>query len=58
MALAKAVGAEVALIYVGDELIGDIVLRDTAARFDDETTDRIVTKGSPATQISKAARGL
>jgi nucleotide-binding universal stress UspA family protein len=54
-ALAKAVGAEVALIYVGDELIGDIVLRDTAARFDNETTDRIVMKGSPATQISKVA---
>ena len=54
-ALARAVGAEVSLIYVGDELIGDIVLRDTAARFDNKTTDRIVTKGRPATQISKAA---
>jgi nucleotide-binding universal stress UspA family protein/nitrite reductase/ring-hydroxylating ferredoxin subunit len=54
-ALARAVGAEVALIYVGDELIGDIVLRDTAARFDGETMNRIVTKGNPSAQISKAA---
>jgi nucleotide-binding universal stress UspA family protein/nitrite reductase/ring-hydroxylating ferredoxin subunit len=56
-ALASALGAEVGLIYVGDELIGDIVLRDTAARFEGETMDRIVTKGNPATQISKAAEG-
>jgi nucleotide-binding universal stress UspA family protein/nitrite reductase/ring-hydroxylating ferredoxin subunit len=53
--LAEAVGAEVTLIYVGDELIGDIVLRDTAARLDDETIDRIVTKGNPAAEISKEA---
>ena len=54
-ALAEAVGAEVTLIYVGDELIGDIVLRDTAARFDGEAIDRIVTKGNPAVEISKEA---
>jgi len=54
--LAEAVGAEVTLIYVGDELIGDIVLRDTAARFDGEVSDRIVTKGNPAVEISKEAR--
>ena len=53
--LAEAVGAEVTLIYVGDELIGDIVLRDTAARFDGETNDRIVTKGNPAAEIAKEA---
>ncbi len=53
--LAEAVGAEVTLIYVGDELIGDIVLRDTAARFDGEVSDRIVTKGNPAVEISKEA---
>lgn len=54
--LAKAAGAGVALIYVGDELIGDIVLRDTAARLDQQY-DRILTKGNPATQISTAAQG-
>ncbi len=53
--LAEAVGAEVTLIYVGDELIGDIVLRDTAARFDGGVIDRIVTKGNPAVEISKEA---
>ncbi len=53
--LAEAVGAEVTLIYVGDELIGDIVLRDTAARFDGDVIDRIVTNGNPAAEISKEA---
>jgi nucleotide-binding universal stress UspA family protein/nitrite reductase/ring-hydroxylating ferredoxin subunit len=53
--LAEAVGAEVSLIYVGDELIGDIVLRDTAARFDGEAIQRIVTKGNAAAEISKEA---
>lgn len=54
-ALAQALGAEVALIYVGDELIGDIVLRDTAARLDRDGIEQIVTKGNPAVQISKYA---
>ena len=54
-ALAQALGAEVALIYVGDELIGDIVLRDTAARLDRDDIERIVVKGHPAVQISKHA---
>lgn len=53
--LAQALGAEVALIYVGDELIGDIVLRDTAARLDRDGMERIVSRGNPAVQISKHA---
>jgi nucleotide-binding universal stress UspA family protein len=55
-ALAQALGAEVALIFVGDPLIGDIVLRDTAARLGGSEMERIVTKGNPGTQISKVAR--
>jgi nucleotide-binding universal stress UspA family protein len=54
-ALATATGASVALIYVGDELIGDIVLRDTAARLGDEEMERIVVKGNPSSRIAKAA---
>jgi nucleotide-binding universal stress UspA family protein/nitrite reductase/ring-hydroxylating ferredoxin subunit len=54
-ALAQGVGAEVALIFVGDELIGDIVLRDTGARLGDDGIRRIVVKGNPAKQISRAA---
>ena len=54
-ALAQALGAEIALIYVGDELIGDIVLRDTAARLDRDGIERIVAKGNPAVQISRHA---
>ena len=54
-ALAQDLDAEVALIYVGDELIGDIVLRDTAARLDRDGIERIVIKGNPAVQISKHA---
>ena len=52
-ALAQALGAEVALIYVGDELIGDIVLRDAAARLERDGTEQIVTRGNPAVQISR-----
>ena len=54
-ALAQALGAEVSLIYVGDELIGDIVLRDTAARLDGDGIEQIVTKGNAAVQISRHA---
>ena len=54
-ALAQALGAEVSLIFVGDELIGDIVLRDTAARLDGDGIEQIVTKGNAAVQISRHA---
>lgn len=53
--LAQDLGSEVALIYVGDELIGDIVLRDTTSRLGDDDIERIVTKGRPAAQISRVA---
>jgi nucleotide-binding universal stress UspA family protein len=54
-ALAQALGAEAALVYVGDELIGDIVLRDTAARLGDDdlhaswpgAIQRLRSRGSP-----------
>ena len=54
-ALAQDLGAEVAVIYVGDELIGDIVLRDTAVRLGGDEMERIVAKGKPAAQISNHA---
>lgn len=54
-ALAQSLGADVALIYVGDALIGDIVLRDTAARLGGGKIERIAAKGKPAAQISKLA---
>jgi nucleotide-binding universal stress UspA family protein/nitrite reductase/ring-hydroxylating ferredoxin subunit len=53
--LARALEAGVALVYVGDVMIGDIVLRDTASRLGGEGIDRVVTKGNPAVQISRLA---
>jgi nucleotide-binding universal stress UspA family protein/nitrite reductase/ring-hydroxylating ferredoxin subunit len=53
--LARALGAAVTLVYVGDEVIGDIVLRDTAGRLGHEPLDRLVTKGNPGVQISRLA---
>ena len=54
-ALAQALGAAVSLMFVGDPLIGDIVLRDTAARLGGEQMNLIVAKGNPSAKISKAA---
>ncbi len=54
-ALAQALGAAISLLFVGDPLIGDIVLRDTAARLGGEEMNLIVDKGNPAVKISKAA---
>lgn len=54
-ALAEGIGAQVGLIFVGDALIGDIVLRDTAARLGRDDIVRIVAKGNPAAQIAKSA---
>jgi nucleotide-binding universal stress UspA family protein/nitrite reductase/ring-hydroxylating ferredoxin subunit len=54
-ALATALQAQVALVYVGDPMIGDIVLRDTASRLGGEGIDRLVRKGNPAVQISRVA---
>jgi Rieske Fe-S protein len=52
---ARDLGAGVALVYVGDGMIGDIVLRDTASRLGWEGIDRLVAKGNPAVQISRLA---
>ena len=53
--LARALEAGVTLVYVGDEVIGDIVLRDTASRLGGEPLERLVTKGNPGVQISRLA---
>ena len=53
--LARALGAAIALAYVGDEIIGDIVLRDTASRLGSGPIDRLMTKGNPGVQISRLA---
>jgi nucleotide-binding universal stress UspA family protein/nitrite reductase/ring-hydroxylating ferredoxin subunit len=53
--LARALEAGVTLVYVGDEIIGDIVLRDTASRLGSEPIDRLIIKGNPGVQISRRA---
>jgi nucleotide-binding universal stress UspA family protein/nitrite reductase/ring-hydroxylating ferredoxin subunit len=53
--LAQAVGADVTLIYVGDEMIGDIVLRDAASRLGGDEIGRIVVKGNPSDQVTRHA---
>jgi nucleotide-binding universal stress UspA family protein len=53
--LAQALGAQVSLIYVGDEIIGDIVVRDAASRLGGDDIGQIVVKGSPGTQIIRHA---
>ena len=53
--LAAAIGARTTLIYVGDPLIGDIVLRDTAARLGNVDIGRVVRQGNPATVIGREA---
>lgn len=54
-ALARALGAAVSLVYVGDDLIGDIVLRDAAARLKDESIARLVRRGRAAEEIIRLA---
>ena len=54
-ALAAAIGARTTLVYVGDPLIGDIVLRDTAARLGSVDIGRAVRKGNPAAEIARQA---
>jgi nucleotide-binding universal stress UspA family protein/nitrite reductase/ring-hydroxylating ferredoxin subunit len=53
--LARALGAGITLAYVGDEIIGDIVLRDTASRLGTGPIDLLMTKGNPGVQISRLA---
>jgi nucleotide-binding universal stress UspA family protein/nitrite reductase/ring-hydroxylating ferredoxin subunit len=54
-ALAQALGAGVSLIYVGDEIIGDIVLRDAASRLGGDEIGRILEKGNAGAQIVRHA---
>ncbi len=54
--MASALGAAVTLLYVGDELIGNIVLRDTADRLDDDAIEQRVVKGDPADRICELAQ--
>jgi nucleotide-binding universal stress UspA family protein/nitrite reductase/ring-hydroxylating ferredoxin subunit len=53
--LAAAIGARTTLVYVGDPLIGDIVLRDTAARLGSIDIGREVRRGNPAAEIARQA---
>lgn len=53
--LAQALGASVSLVYVGDELIGDIVLRDAASRLGGDDIQQVVLKGNPGAQITRLA---
>lgn len=53
--LARALEAAVTLVYVGDEIIGDIVLRDTASRLGEEPIGQLVVKGNPGIRISRLA---
>ncbi|HEY7704959.1 MAG TPA: universal stress protein [Acidimicrobiia bacterium] len=52
--LAGALDAAITLIYVGDELVGDIVLRDTARRATTEV-ERRALRGKPGPRIIEAA---
>jgi nucleotide-binding universal stress UspA family protein/nitrite reductase/ring-hydroxylating ferredoxin subunit len=53
--LAQDLGAQVSLIYVGDEIIGDIVVRDAASRLGGDDIGQIVVKGSPGAEITRRA---
>jgi nucleotide-binding universal stress UspA family protein/nitrite reductase/ring-hydroxylating ferredoxin subunit len=53
--LAEALGATVSLIYVGDGLIGEIVLRDAASRLGGDDITQIVVKGNAGAQITRVA---
>lgn len=49
--LASSVGAQVTLVHVGDELLGKVVLRDTAERLGDASLPQRVESGDPAAAI-------
>lgn len=52
---AGALGATVALVYVGDETLGEIVLRDTAERLGDRDLPIHVLKGDAGDAIAELA---
>ena len=52
---ATALGAEIALVHVGDETVGEIVLRDTAERLGDRDVPIHVLKGDAGDRIAELA---
>ena len=53
--LAVALGAGIALVNVGDELLGRIILKDTAERLGDAELPITVMKGDPGERIAQVA---
>jgi nucleotide-binding universal stress UspA family protein len=55
--LAKRLGAEVTLVFVGHPKTGQLILEDTAATMgtDVERTERVLLEGDPAEEIARAA---
>lgn len=52
---AKLLGAGITLVHVGDEPLGEIVLRDTAERLGDRDMPVRILKGDPGEQIAELA---
>ena len=52
---ARALGAHMTLVHVGDEAVGEIVLRDTAERLGDLDLPTKALKGDPGDAIAKLA---
>ena len=52
---AGALGAGITLVHVGDEAVGEIVLRDTAERLGDRDLPTKAMKGDPGDAIAKLA---
>ena len=52
---AKALGAGITLVHVGDEALGEIVLRDTAERLGDRDLPTKALKGDAGDSIAKLA---
>jgi nucleotide-binding universal stress UspA family protein len=57
-ALGRALGANITLAYVGDELMGRIVLRDTAERLGKPDTAQQIGRGEPGKTIARLADQL
>lgn len=53
--LAVALGAGIALVHVGDELMGRVILKDTAERLGDIELPTTVVKGEPGEKIAEVA---
>jgi nucleotide-binding universal stress UspA family protein/nitrite reductase/ring-hydroxylating ferredoxin subunit len=54
-ALADVLGAEITLVHVGDELVGSVVLKDTAERLGGRELPRRTLGGDPAGAIIQLA---